>query len=200
MSRPSVLPRAIGCVVFAVGLGVFAIRLRHAGPYALPTGGHLFGGVACLGLGAALVAREWPRVVSGLLIGLTAFALFPALFAIAAESEEVVVLHATDRDGQPAALRLWIVDREDGAWLGMARSKAVAHGLDGEPHRLLRDGDEICVVPRVVDDRAVARAVHAHKIEKYRVAQVTSRIGLYPSEAPDTSVAVRADACASENP
>jgi hypothetical protein len=67
--------------------------------------------------------------------------------ATMAELEEVVSLYATDSAGAPAELRLGIVDREHGEWVGMPRTKAVEHSLDGARLRLLRNGETRCVVP-----------------------------------------------------
>ena len=203
MSAPSTLSvlRSILCGVLVVlGLSVFAVRLLHEGPYPMPRGGNLFGGLSCLLLGAALLWRGMPRAVHGLALAATPVALFPAVFAIAAETEEVVSLYASDRAGTPVELRLWIVDREDGTWLGMAGAKATEHALDGVPHAMLRGGERRCVVPAVVEERATTLAVHALKLEKYAVARTSSRLGLYPSEAPETSVAVRVDPCPAGTP
>jgi hypothetical protein len=112
-----------------------------------------------------------------------------------AELEEVVSLYATDSAGKPAELRLWIGDREDGAWVGMPRSKAIEHSLDGARIELLRSGGTRCVVPVLHEDRPTVKAVHALKVEKYAVARGAAAIGVYPREARDTSVSLRLDPC-----
>jgi hypothetical protein len=121
--------------------------------------------------------------------------LFLGLYAAMAELEEVVSLYAIDAAGKPAELRLWIVDREDGAWVGMPRTKAVEHSLDGSRLELLRAGETRCVVPVLHEDRATVKAIHSLKVEKYAVARGAAAIGLYPSEAKETSVSLRLDPC-----
>jgi uncharacterized membrane protein YiaA len=48
----------VGCGMLLVGVCVFAIRLQHAGAYALPQKGNLLAGVLALLLGT-LLARPW---------------------------------------------------------------------------------------------------------------------------------------------
>ncbi len=191
----SIARKGLGCLLVALGLVVFAVRLQHAGAYAVPRGGNLVGGLGSLLLGGVLLWSEAPRVLAWVAMAASPIALFLGLYATAAEVEEVVSLYATDSAGRPAELRLWIVDREDGAWLGMPRTKAIEHALDGARHDLLRNGERLCVVPVLVEDRPTVAAIHALKMEKYAVARASAAIGLYPREAPDTSVAVRVDPC-----
>ena len=87
------------------------------------------------------------------------------------------------------------MDRDDGAWVGMARSKALAHSLDGAKLDLLRNGETLCVVPSLYEDRATVKAIHALKVEKYAVARAAAAIGLYPREARETAVSLRLDPC-----
>lgn len=187
--------RAFGGLLLALGVVVFAIRLQHEGAYAVPRGGNLFGGIGALVLGGVLLRGGLPRALTGLVLAASPVVLFFALYAVAAELEEVVSLYAKTRDGRDAELRLWIVDREDGAWLGMPRAKAVEHALHGVPHEMLRAGEVECVVPALHDDRPTVRAIHALKMEKYAVARTAAAIGLYPSEAKETTVALRVDPC-----
>lgn len=77
----------------------------------------------------------------------------------------------------------------------MPKAKAVAHGLDGVPIRMLRRGETRCVVPVLFDDRPTVEAMHALKMEKYAVARIASAVGAYPATPPATSVALRLDAC-----
>jgi len=107
----------------------------------------------------------------------------------------VVSIYASDGDGETVDLRLWIVDREDGEWVGMPRSKAVEHSLDGARLQLLRKGETRCVVPVLHEDRTTVKAIHALKVEKYTVARGAAAIGLYPREARDTAVSLRLDPC-----
>jgi hypothetical protein len=112
-----------------------------------------------------------------------------------AELEEVVSLYATDSSGRPAELRLWIIDREGAEWVGMPRSKAIEHALDGAQLAVLRRGETRCVVPVLHEDRQTVAEIHALKIEKYAVARGAAAIGLYPSAAPETAVSLRLDPC-----
>jgi hypothetical protein len=194
-SSSSKLQTVVGWVLVAVGIAVFSVRLLHEGAYAMPRGGNLFGGLGALLLGGLLVWPAAPRGLGWLALAASPVVLFFGLYATMAELEEVVSLYATDRAGQPAELRLWIVDREDGAWVGMPRSKAVEHSLDGARLELLRNGETRCVVPALHEDRTTVTAIHALKVEKYAVARGSAAIGLYPREARETSVSLRLDPC-----
>jgi hypothetical protein len=161
----------------------------------MPGGGALVGGLGSLLLGGVLV---WPaalRRLGFLALAASPVALFLGLYATMAELEEVVSLYATDSAGNPAELRLWIVDREGGQWVGMPRWKAVEHSLDGARVQLLRNGETRCVVPVLHEDRTTVRAIHALKVDKYAVARGAAAIGLYPREARDTAVSLRLDPC-----
>lgn len=194
-SAPSKLRTVVGCVLLAVGVAVFAVRLVHAGPYAMPSGANLFGGLGSLLLGALLAWPATPRVLGRIALVVVPVVLFFGLYATFAELEEVVSLYATDAAGNETDLRLWIVDREDGAWVGMPRAKAEAHALDGARARLLRNGEIRCVVPVLYVDRPTVRAIHALKVEKYAVARGAAAIGLYAREARETGAALRLDPC-----
>jgi hypothetical protein len=141
------------------------------------------------------VSSAAPRVLSWLAVIASPVVLFFGLYATMAEFEEVVSLYATDASGQPAELRLWVVDREDGEWVGMQRSKAIEHSLDGMQLNLLRSGETRCVVPVLHEDRKTVGTIHALKVEKYAVARAAAAVGLYPREAPKTSVSLRLDSC-----
>lgn len=193
----SKLQTLIGWGLLALGIAVFAVRLLHEGTYPMPRGANLFGGLGALLLGAVLVWSAAPRPLRWLAMAAIPVVLFFGLYATMAELEEVVSLYATDRSGRPAELRLWVVDREDGAWVGMPRSKALEHSLDGAKLELLRNGETLCVVPVLHEDRATVKAIHALKVEKYAVARGAAAIGLYPREARDTAVSLRLDPCAS---
>ena len=194
-SSGSKLQRVVGWLLLALGVAVFAVRLQHEGPYGVPRGGNLFGGLGALALGGLLVWSGTPRLLGWLGLAASPVVLFFGLYAAMAELEEVVVLHATDSVGRSAPLRLWIVDRKDGAWVGMPRSKAMEHALDGARLDLLRQGETRCVVPALHEDRATVRAIHAQKLEKYAVARSAAAIGLYPSSASEAAVALRLDPC-----
>jgi len=194
-SSSSWLRAGFGWVLIALGIGVFAVRLLHEGAYAVPRGGNLFGGLGALVVGAVLA---WPAVPRGLrwpTLAASPVVLFFALYATGAELEETVSLYATDSAGRPAELRLWIVDRDDGEWVGMPRAKAIEHSLDGAPVELLRNGETRCVVPVLHEDRPTVRAIHAMKVEKYAVARAAAAVGLYPREARETAASLRLDPC-----
>ncbi|MBM4270078.1 MAG: hypothetical protein FJ144_26330 [Deltaproteobacteria bacterium] len=191
----SKLHTVLGWVLLALGVAVFAVRLLHEGAYAMPRGGALVGALGALLLGAVLLWTAAPRALRWLALALSPVLLFSTLYSTMAELEETVSLYATDRNGRPVELRLWIVDREDGAWVGMARTKAIENGLDGTEVELLRGGETVCVVPVLVDDRETVKAIHALKVEKYAVARAAAAIGLYPREARETAAALRLDPC-----
>jgi hypothetical protein len=185
----------VGCGLLALGVAVFAVRLLHEGPYAMPRGGPLFGGLGALLLGGVLVWPATPRGLGWLALAASPVVLFLGLYATMAELEEVVSLYATDSAGNAAELRLWIVDRDDGEWVGMPRWKAVEYSLDGARVRLLRNGEIRCVMPVLHEDRPTVKAIHALKVEKYAVARGAAAIGLYPREARETAVSLRLDPC-----
>ncbi len=186
---------AIGAVLLVLGVAVFAVRLVHEGPYAMPRGTNLFSGVGALLLGGLLIWPAAPRALRWLALAGSPVVLVLGLYATMAELEEVISLYATDSAGRPAELRLWIVEREDGEWVGMPRTKAIEHGLDGAEVAILRKGEIRCVVPVLHEDRPTVRDIHARKVEKYAVAQAAAAIGLYPREARDTAVSLRLDPC-----
>lgn len=191
----SKLQTVVGWGVLAVGIAVFAVRFLHEGAYAVPRGGNMFGGLGALLLGGILVWPATPRGLGWLAVAASPVVVFFGLYATMSELEEVVSLYATDSEGQPAELRLWIVDREDGEWVGMSRTKAIEHSLDGARVDLLRDGETRCVMPVLYEDRPTVKAVHALKVEKYAVARGSAAIGLYPREAREIAVSLRLDPC-----
>ena len=184
-----------GVIFIAIGLAVFAIRLSHAGPYALPGGAAFIGSLAAIALGAYLLWPDKPRFTGLIAIVIATFASFPAIYSIVGESEEVISLYAFDPENNLVDLRLWIVDRSDGAWVGMGRSKATTHKLDGARLDMLRGGETICVIPALAEDRATVREIHRMKVDKYKAAQISASIGMYPSEASENTVALRLDPC-----
>ena len=194
-STPSLL---VAVLLIALGIAVFGVRLLHAGPYAMPQGGGLYGGLGAIALGLVLLwlgkIRPWGWAV--LLV--SPAALFPALYSIMGESEEVISLYAQGPQGRVADLRLWIVDREDGAWVGMGRDKAIGNNLDGAQLSMLRSGELRCVTPVLHEDRPTVERIHRMKVEKYKVAQVSGALGLYPLEASEQTVALRLDPCSGQ--
>ena len=196
-SASSKVRTAAGYGLLALGVAVFTVRLLHEGAYAMPRGANLFGGLGALLLGGVLVWSATPRWLGWLALAASPVVLFFGLYATMAELEEVVSLYAIDSADNRAELRLWIVDRDDGEWVGMPRWKAVEHSLDGAHLQMLRNGETRCVVPVLHEDRATVRAIHALKVEKYAVARGAAAIGLYPREARETAVSLRLDPCAS---
>jgi hypothetical protein len=194
-SSSSKLKPVVAWGLLALGIAVFAVRFLHEGAYAVPRGGNLFGGLGALLVGGVLVWSSTPRGLGWLALAASPVVLFLGLYAVMSELEEVVSLYATDSAGHPAELRLWIVDREDGEWVGMSRSKAVEHSLDGARLELLRSGETRCVVPVLHEDRDTVKAIHSLKVEKYAVARGAAAIGLYPREARETAVSLRLDPC-----
>jgi hypothetical protein len=186
---------AVGSGLLALGVAVFAVRLHHEGPYAVPRGTNLFAGLGALLVGGMLVWSAVPRWLTWLALAASPVVLFLGLYSTMAELEETVSLYATDSAGNPAELRLWIVDRDDGEWVGMPRTKAIEHSLDGARLQLLRNGETRCIVPVLYEDRETVRTIHALKVAKYAVARGAAATGLYPREARDTAVSLRLDPC-----
>ena len=192
----SKLRSAVGASLLLIGVAAFAVRLLHAGDYAMPTGpGPLLGGVGGIVVGGLLLWSGMPRLLARVLLAVSPLVAFPGIYATMAELEETISLYATDSRGQPADLRLWIVDREDGAWVGMPQSKATEHSLDGARLEMLRDGETRCVVAVQTKDIETTRAIHRLKVEKYAVARAAALIGLYSREARPTTAALRLDPC-----
>jgi hypothetical protein len=190
----------VGWLMLLVGASVFAIRVQHAGPYALPRGGNLLGGAFALLIGGWLASGWLAAHRTGALFRWAALAaspvvLFFALYATLAEIEEVVVLRATDGAGRPADLRLWIVDRDGAAWVTMPRGKADAHGLRDARVELLRQGETSCVVATRHEDRPTVDGIHQLRHEKYAVQRLATVIGMFGRTAGEDVVALRLDPC-----
>lgn len=205
MPGPQPLARtaqAVGWLMLAAGVSVFAIRLRHAGPYAFPEQGNLRAGVLALLIGIALAAPGVARAAGGagalarrLLFAAAPIVLFFALYATLAEVEEVVVLRATDARGAPANLRLWIADHEGAAWVSMPRSKAERHSLDGARLELLRAGRTSCVMATLSTDPADNERTFRLRDEKYAIQRLGRRIGLFGDGPSAETVTLRLDPC-----
>jgi hypothetical protein len=192
------LRRIFGGVLIAAGIAVFAVRLQHEGPYAFPGGGNLRAGVLALVLGAWLV-RDWisgpfATRLHGLAVVFGAGVLFFALYAVLAEVEEVVTLRTPTAD-----LRLWIVDRDDAAWVTMPRSKADANGLQRSRVSLLRDGAFSCVIATRDESRPTVEALYDLRQEKYAVQRLATSIGLMQRQGSADTVALRLDPCPEES-
>lgn len=185
----------VAIVFFAIGIGVFAIRLQHPGVYSMPHGAAPLAALALFAMGGLLLWRGKPKFLGWIIVLLGPIVMFPALYSIMGESEEVISLYANDADGNRVDLRLWIVDREDGAWVGMPRTKAVDHALDGARLEMLRAGELSCVTPVLFEERPTVKVIHGMKVDKYAVAQFAGAMGMYPLEAPETTVVLRLDDC-----
>ena len=77
----------------------------------------------------------------------------------------------------------------------MGHKKAITYSLDGARLKMLRGGDMICVIPRQTKDHETVREIHKMKVNKYKIAQISASIGLYPSEASENTAALRLDLC-----
>ncbi|MFN3239020.1 MAG: hypothetical protein ACE37D_18455 [Pseudomonadales bacterium] len=196
-SNKNPLAYTIAAVVFAaIGIAVFAIRLGHPGPYAMPTGMAPIGALAALALSGYLLWPGKPKYTGGIAVLLGVVACLAPIYSIVGESEEVISLYVIDNGGNRIDLRLWIVDREDGPWVGMGRAKAIENKLHGSQLQMLRGGESICVVPTLVDeDRSTVQIIHRMKVEKYRAAQIAAAVGMYPPDATPNTVALRLDPC-----
>lgn len=197
--------RIVGWLMLVAGVSVFAIRLHHAGPYALPERGNLRAGVLALGIGLALIlprlrsgtrrASPRARVATLALLAASPVVLFFALYATLAEVEEVVVLRATDSHGRPANLRLWVVDVGGTPWVSMSRKKAEENSLDGARVELLRAGRTRCVVPTLSHDPADNERTFLLRDEKYAIQRLGRAIGLFGDGPGPQTVTLRLDPC-----
>jgi hypothetical protein len=190
----------VGCAMLLLGACVFAIRLQHAGAYALPQKGNLLAGVLALLLGALLV-RPWfgengPATwLARLALVATPVVLFFALYAVMAELEEVVILRAPDAQGEIQDLRLWIVDHDGAAWVTMPGSKADAHGLTDTRVELVRGGIATCVVATRSERREAVDRTHHLRHEKYAVQRFATSLGIFGADAAADTVTLRLTPC-----
>jgi hypothetical protein len=192
-SKNSKILIAAGVVSLMIGVSVFAVRFHHEGAYAMPHGGPLYGALGALLVGGILLWSGKPLVVGWIALVLSPAALFPAIYGIVGELEEVVSLYAVDADGKTTDLRLWIVDRDDGAWVGMSRDKATEFSLNGARLEMLRAGEVQCVVPILSEEQQTTNEIHAMKVDKYAAARGAAALGMYPLEATPNTAALRLD-------
>ncbi len=123
--------------------------------------------------------------------GLLALAvIWVGLQIVAGESGEVVILRSVDAAGATHETRLWIVDRDDGAWLRAGSSEAgwLPHLEANQDAELVRDGRSFAVL--VVPVIAERDAINAQMREKYGWGDWW--IGVWVSR--DDSVPLRLDA------
>jgi hypothetical protein len=194
------LRRIVGASMLAVGVSVFLVRLGHAGPYALPQGGNLAGGLLALALGGWLAFRgpavgQLEKVGTRLALLASPVILFFTLYATLAEVEEVVVLKATSSSGEAADLRLWIVDLEGFSWIVMPIDKAREHSLDGARVELLREGELRCVETTVTSDRETVTAVRDARYERYAIQRLATMVGVFTREPGPEAIVVRVAPC-----
>ena len=185
----------LGALLIIAGLTVFGVRLLQPGPYAIPEGGSLLSGLGAIALGGFLLFADRFRVLRWIAWGASPLLIISAMFSFVGDIEEVIILTAEDPEGQTVDLRLWVVDRDDGPWVGMGRQKAETHSLSGARLEMLRAGEYRCVTPQLDENREITKAVHAQKVQKYRAAQIFGAMGLYPLEATENTVVLHLDAC-----
>ena len=185
----------MGGILLLVGVSVFLVRFQHAGPYGFPGGGNLLAAVLAPGLGALLLRPSLAALLSWAALLASPVVLFFALYATLAELEEVIVLKATDLAGQPADLRLWVIDHAGAVWVTMPRAKADAHQLGESEVQLLRQGELACVTATRHEDRATTNQIHHLRQEKYAIQRLASSIGLFGSDAAEQTIALRLDPC-----
>ncbi len=197
-SVPATLRSAVGWLLLAVGASVFAIRLQHEGPYAIPRDGNLLAAVLALGFGVwlarpALQASRLASSLTAVVLLASPVVLFFALYATLAELEEVVVLRTSDG----AELRLWVVDHEGMPWVTMPRSKADAHGLTVTDARaeLVRNGVGRCVIAKRHEERASVDRTHRLRHEKYRIQRLATSVGLFGRSAGENTVTLSLAPC-----
>jgi len=194
------LRRSVGIVLIALGLAVFLVRLRHAGPYFLPEGGNLAGGLGALVCGALLIRAKAAKIGGqAVRIGLTSLlaiaslvSFYLALYGTLAELEEVVVVRPRCESERDDPLRFWIVDDAGALWISMGPGKAERTGLSRtRVVSLLRDGKERCMDAAIVDDPAILRRVLPLLEEKYTVARVAVSLGVFGESRYSTNQLLR---------
>ena len=199
LAFPAKLRAPVGWLALVVGLSVFAIRLQHE-PYAFPERGNLLSGVLALALGVALI-RPWlgagrpALLLTRIALAATPLVIFFGLYATLAELEEVVVLRATDEQGAPQDLRLWVVDHEGAQWVTMPRSKADAHGLTDARVVLVRNGAAACVIAKRQEDYATVDKIFRLRHEKYGIQRLATALGIFGRSAGEDVVTLRLEPC-----
>ena len=191
-----------GLLALLIGIGVFAIRLRHPGPYPMPEQGNLRAGLLLLGLALCLLLPTGRPEGAGLrwlrhgALAVLPLVLFFGLYAILAEVEEVVTLRGTSAGSSGERLRLWIVDDADGrSFVTMPRTKATRNALVDERAELLRAGKFRCVQTVRIEASDTIRDVFDLNVEKYRVRRLAASLGLLPTAPSANNVILRLDPC-----
>jgi len=120
------LQKVLTCVLLAVGIAVFAVRLLHDGPYAMPSGGPLFGGLGALLLGAVLLWSAVPRALGRLALGRLALLASPVVLEDRATVRAIHALKVEKYAVARGAAAIGLYPRE-------ARDTAVSLRLDPCP-------------------------------------------------------------------
>ncbi len=180
---PAVVP---GTIYLALGLGVYAARLGHAGPYPFPEGMDLIVSTLCLAAGALLVGpslrgRGAARFARRALIGLTPLLAFAGIASIAHEAEEVIVLRTPDRSGDVLETRLWVVDYAGAPWVVTGQRSEHVRRMTAVPRvEMLRGGTATCRLAEVHTDRATLETILRLRHEKYAVQRAAVALGIWP--------------------
>ncbi|MEM9174305.1 MAG: hypothetical protein AAGC67_03660, partial [Myxococcota bacterium] len=187
-----------GIALALLGLSVFLIRLHHEGPYFLPEGGNLVGGLLALGCGVLLFFDVLPseggggKVAQGALLATSLLALYMASFATLAEVEEVVVVRPGCGETRGGPLRLWVIDDDGAIWATMGRDKATRNGIStARVVTLLRGGQEACVVAAVVDDLRLVEHLSLKREDKYLAERIAVALGIFGDDRFESNVALR---------
>lgn len=192
--------RIVGVALLVVGVAVFAVRLGHAGPYAVPADGNLRAALAAFVLAAFFLWRTRrvspvERTISVLAWVATPIVLFFGLYATLAEIEEVVVVESLTEEGDAINMRLWVVDAASLEWVNMPRAKAVRNGLTRARVGFFRDGETLCREATMVEDRSTVVRNSKLASEKYAIKRLATWIGVFSKEAPPELVTVRLAPC-----
>lgn len=192
------LRRSLALLLFLLGLAVFLVRLRHVGPYFLPEGGNLLGGIGALVCGGILfgesrIRARGVRIAASLLLGIASvLSGYLALYATLAELEEVVVVRARCQGDAGDSLRFWIVEDDGALWISMGAGKADRTGLSRtRAVSLLRDGQEQCMDATLVADDETLRRVLPLLEEKYTVARIAVSLGIFGDNRYSTNTLLR---------
>ncbi len=192
--------RLFGLLLIVMGIAVFAIRLQHAGPYAMPEGGNLLAAVLAFAIGLWFL-RPFPRsgslphIIGWPALLATPIVMFFALFSIMGEIEEVIAVTLESPNGAEGTYRLWVVDLDGTAWTTMSDEKAETAGFDGTTGQMLRNGQVSCVTITRHDDMETLSTIHDMKYEKYAAMRFAVMTGVFQRQAPETSTAIEFAPC-----
>ena len=108
MSTTESVPRGdviAGIIFILIGLSVFAIRLTHAGTYAMPHGAAFYSALILLPLGGLLMWTGTRGFARWIVMIIAVIATLPCIYSIGGESQEVISLYATDAENNPVDLK-----------------------------------------------------------------------------------------------